>query len=130
MIEDLRRGKLPDQALLARRFAAAVTKKMAVVALPPALWPGDPKINPPADQLYWAALVLEDAAGRETAVAILAAELAARHRLVGIELHQELETTLARLRDEFLLFAPAAGFRHRLTRLLAALPPNTAAEGS
>ncbi|OQX17543.1 MAG: hypothetical protein BWK76_10435 [Desulfobulbaceae bacterium A2] len=128
MLETLRQGELPDRSLLARRFNAAVTKKMAVVALPPTLWPGDPKINPPAEQLYWAALALGDPSGRETATAILAAELAARRRLAGEELHRELDTLQARLHDEFLALAPSAACRTRLTLLLhsACLSPNQA----
>jgi len=111
---------MPERSLLARRFAAAVTKKMAVVSLPPALWPADPKINPPAAQLLWAALVLVDPSGRETAGAIVAAELAGRRRLTGEGLQRDVASTIARLQDEFLALAPSEQFRQQLAALLTA----------
>ena len=56
----LARDQPPDPDRLARMFDTAMTKKLGVLSLPQSFWPGDPKINPRAEQLLWAALYLED----------------------------------------------------------------------
>ena len=61
MIEDLRLGRLPDPESLKGRLKFALTKKMGIISQPKMLWPGDPKINPPAKHILWAAIILEDA---------------------------------------------------------------------
>lgn len=80
MVAGLALGQLPDEGLLRRRFDMAMTKKMGIVRLPPALWPGDPKINPRADHLFWASLLLRDRQRIDLALAVLAAEQAERLR--------------------------------------------------
>ncbi len=62
----------PDR--LGRLFDLAMTKKLAVIKLPPSFWMQDPKINPRADHLYWAALILGDTERAGLAVSALAVE--------------------------------------------------------
>lgn len=70
----LEKGVVPDPELLQRRFDLALTKKLGVVKLPPAFWMQDPKINPRADHLLQAALLLGDRERCDMAVSVLAVE--------------------------------------------------------
>ena len=70
----LEQGEVPDPELLQRRFDLAMTKKLGVVKLPPAFWIQDPKINPRADHLLQAALLLGDRERCDMAVSVLAVE--------------------------------------------------------
>ncbi len=76
MITTLARDGQPDPARLRQRFRLALTKKLAVVRLPPAFWVQDPKINPRADHLFWAALLLDDREGLDLVSSVIAVELA------------------------------------------------------
>lgn len=76
MLTGLEKGVLPDSVLLRKRFDVAMTKKLGVVKLPPAFWMQDPKINPRADHLLWAALLLGNRDCVEMARTVIAAELA------------------------------------------------------
>ncbi|MBU0945264.1 MAG: hypothetical protein KJ804_09755 [Proteobacteria bacterium] len=60
MVHDLEHGIFPDLGLLRGRCHAAVTKKLALVRLPPAYWESDPKRNPDTRHLLWAILLLHD----------------------------------------------------------------------
>lgn len=60
MVRDIEQGILPDVGLLRGRCHAAVTKKLALVRLPPAYWERDPKRNPDTGHLLWAILLLQD----------------------------------------------------------------------
>lgn len=60
MVRDIEQGLLPDRRLLRGRCHAAVTKKLALVRLPPAYWERDPKRNPDTRHLLWAILLLHD----------------------------------------------------------------------
>jgi hypothetical protein len=62
----------PDR--LGRLFDLAMTKKLAVIKLPPSFLMADPKINPRADHLYWTALILGDTERAALAVSALAVE--------------------------------------------------------
>ena len=88
----LEQGKLPDSELLQRLFDLAMTKKLGVVKLPPAFWMQDPKINPRADHLLQAALLLEDRERCDLAVSVLAVEHAEKKQ----------DETLCRLVEEIL----------------------------
>jgi len=70
----LEQGEAPDIELLGRRFDLAMTKKLGVVKLPPAFWMQDTKINPRADHLLQAALLLGDRERCDMAVSVLAVE--------------------------------------------------------
>ena len=72
----LERGEAPDLELLQRHFDLAMTKKLGVVKLPPAFWMQDSKINPRADHLLQAALLLGDRERCDLAVSVLAVETA------------------------------------------------------
>ena len=60
MIKDLRSGKLPEITHLEKRLQFALTKKLGIIKQPYLFWPPDPKQNPPATHILWAALILED----------------------------------------------------------------------
>jgi len=75
----LKQGKIPDLKLLQRRFDLAMTKKLGVVKLPPAFWMQDSKINPRADHLLQAALLLGDRERCDLAVSVLAVEHQEQH---------------------------------------------------
>lgn len=70
----LKQGEIPDLKLLQRRFDLAMTKKLGVVKLPSAFWMQDPKINPRADHLLQAALLLGDRERCDLAMSVLAVE--------------------------------------------------------
>lgn len=60
MIKDLKNGTLPEITPLQKRLQFAITKKLGVIKQPYLFWPPDPKQNPPATHILWAALILED----------------------------------------------------------------------
>lgn len=60
MIRDLKNGKLPEVSPLKKRLQFAITKKLGVIKQPYLFWPSDPKQNPPATHILWAALILDD----------------------------------------------------------------------
>jgi hypothetical protein len=74
----LEQGEAPDFELLRRHFDLAMTKKLGVVKLPPAFWMQDSKINPRADHLLQAALLLGDRERCDLAVSVLALEISER----------------------------------------------------
>jgi hypothetical protein len=83
MIEALHRSQMVDPVGLKKRFDFALTKKMAVVKLPRALWVRDPKINPRSDHLLWAALLLLDRDRIDLALGVLEAERQEIFRAAG-----------------------------------------------
>ena len=74
MIADLKNGRLPEAAALAKRLQFAITKKLGVIKQPYLFWPPDPKQNPPAAHILWAALILEDRENFDLAADILMQE--------------------------------------------------------
>ncbi len=118
MMAELARGEEPDPDRLRGRFRAALTKKLAVVRLPPCFWMNDPKINPRSDHLLWAALLLDDRQGVELVASAIAVELAERGGGEPVDLGQRLRT----LADELLRMVPQdrrQGLRLQVDRLLA-----------
>ena len=121
MVAELARGRLPDKNSLRQRFDMAMTKKMGILRLPPAFWMDDPKINPRADHLFWASLLLLDRERMDLALAVLAAEQAERQRspspdqqeLAG-QARELLRHLLAVIGDEQL----RQSFRHGLERIV------------
>jgi hypothetical protein len=83
MVSTLRNGRLPETNLLRKRFDAALIKKMAVIRTPYSFWPTDTKINPPAKQLLWAAILLHDKENFSIVEAIVATELEEKQRTKG-----------------------------------------------
>jgi len=81
----LEQGEVADPELLQRRFDLAMTKKLGVVKLPPAFWMRDPKINPRADHLLQAALLLGDRERCDLAVSVLAVENAEQKNVLALD---------------------------------------------
>ncbi len=76
---------MPDENRLRGWFGAALTKKLAVVSLPPAFWENDPKRNPDATRLLWAALLLDNVDGYLTVRTIMATEKEERHQVESVD---------------------------------------------
>lgn len=74
MIADLKNSRLPEQKSLKKRLEFALTKKLGIIKQPYLLWPGDPKMNPPAQHILWAALITENQAATTLAIDILLQE--------------------------------------------------------
>lgn len=60
MIQLLKRGELPSVAELQIRLQPALIKKSGVLQQPRLCWSNDPKINPDAGHMLWAAILLAD----------------------------------------------------------------------
>ena len=74
MIRDLKNGKLPEIPPLKKRLQFAIIKKLGVIKQPYLFWPPDPKQNPPATHILWAALILGDSENVDLAADILMQE--------------------------------------------------------
>jgi hypothetical protein len=74
MIADLKNGRLPDSQAIKKRLDFAITKKLGIIRQPYLLWPPDPKMNPPATHILWAALITADPSSIELATDILVQE--------------------------------------------------------
>ena len=85
MIRALRRGELPNEKRLHGWFRAALTKKLAIVSLPPAFWENDPKRNPDSLRLLWATVLLKDLEGFRTVQTIMATEKNEQHLDQSVE---------------------------------------------
>jgi hypothetical protein len=103
MISALQNGTLPEKTSLRKRFDAALVKKTAVIRTPPSFWSADTKINPPARQLLWAAILLLDRENARLVEAVIGAELEERQRARGQPLsHGELTAGVRRQLQEFI----------------------------
>ena len=60
IIELLKAGELPSSAELSARLKPAMVKKGGVMNQPRLCWSNDPKINPDAVHMLWAAILLGD----------------------------------------------------------------------
>ena len=98
----LKQGRNPDLELLRRHFDLAMTKKLGVVKLPPAFWMQDTKINPRADHLLQAAMLLGDRERCGLAVSVLAVEVAEQ------ENGQTLTQAVQRISADLLAILPLA----------------------
>lgn len=122
IISEIKRGRLPDNNLLRKRFDAALVKKMGVIKTPYSFWPTDSKINPPAKQLLWAAVLLQDWENFRVVEAIISSELEEKQRASGMyENLQNLQTKTDRLMKEYLVefteLAPDSSLKQKLTEL-------------
>lgn len=118
MVEELTRGAVPDRALLEKRFDAAMTKKLAVVKLPPAFWSQDPKINPRADLLFWASILIGDLQRIELAISVIAAELEEKSKKKQYDFQQVLAATVRGMSDDLLAVVNDTVFRQELKQRL------------
>jgi hypothetical protein len=116
VIESVRNGKLPEFAGLRKKFDLALVKKMGVISLPYHFWQGDPKINPPASQLLWVAILLEDVDAAATVVGIIQKELDEQSMASGAKNDHaarqlELQDRIILMLDDLLAMAPSSKFR-------------------
>lgn len=109
MIGELKKGELPEPALLRGRCHAAVTKKLAFVRLPPVYWETDPKRNPDSSHLFWAVLLLHDSDMLEVVKGIILMEQAERE---GLSLEEFMQQSL----DGLFALAPDSQFRTLLKK--------------
>lgn len=101
---------MPDAKRLRGWFGAALTKKLAVISLPPAFWENDPKRNPDVIRLLWAAIILDDLEGYKTVQSIMAVEKEEQHLRDSIP--SRTEEGIERL----LFLASSAEMRNRLQK--------------
>ena len=83
MITDIKNGILPESNLLRKRFEAALVKKIGVIKTPYSFWPADRKINPPAKELLWAAILLDDKENFKIIEAVISSELEEKQKAKG-----------------------------------------------
>ena len=112
MVRDIEQGILPDVGLLRGRCHAAVTKKLALVRLPPAYWERDPKRNPDTGHMLWAILLLQDRDLLEVVKGVILIEQAEGE---GLSAEDFITSSL----DELLALAPNLHFTTLLQKQIA-----------
>jgi len=122
MVFDLKNGTLPENNLLRKRFEAALVKKMGVIRTPYSFWPADTKINPPAKQLLWAAILLQDKENFNVIEAIISSELEEKQRTKGQPdsikaLTAKVQQLLQAYIHEFIELAPDETFKKDLRHI-------------
>ena len=101
---------------------------MGVIRTPYSFWPGDTKINPPAKQLLWAAILLQDDENYKVVEAIISTELEEKMRAKG--LHENMESLTAKVQqllqeylDEFIELASDRTLKNKLQQLVRDINP-------
>ena len=122
MVSALKNGTLPDANLLRKRFTAALVKKMGVIRTPYSFWPADTKINPPAKQLLWAAILLQDKENFKLIEAIISSELEEKQRTKGQPdsikaITAKVQQLLQGYIHEFIELAPNQTFKEDLRHI-------------
>ena len=114
-----------DVDQLKKRFDLAMTKKLAVIKLPPAFWMQDPKINPCADHLLWAALLLDDRERAALALSAMAVEHEERQKKKSVHDTTKLTQALEESLHNFLQLIPDdhQELRSRIRRLVKRITP-------
>lgn len=97
MIDTLRAGDLPQEMELTRRLQLAIVKKLGMLQGPYLCRSSDPKINPSATHLLWAAILLGDEEKVRLAADCIQIELQERPSSRGVVLRQYLAEVLAEL---------------------------------
>ena len=128
MVSDLKKGALPNNNALRKRFDAALIKKAGVIKTPYSFWPADPKINPQAKQLLWATILLQDNENCRIIEAIIATELEEQLRAKGHTINiQTLGAKVQHLLQgyihEFIELAPDETCKENLRHLAEELSP-------
>ncbi|MDW7773283.1 MAG: hypothetical protein SCH71_10375 [Desulfobulbaceae bacterium] len=122
MIADLNHSIMPEPVNLAKRFDFAMTKKLGVVKLPSSFWSQDPKINPRADHLLWAALLLGDRERIDLALSVIAVEGVERNSPVCGCRHGQ-ETNVRGIIDNFFRQIPDIAVRRNMRSELCRIIP-------
>lgn len=128
MVSDLKNGILPETDALRKRFDAALIKKMGVIRTPYSFWPGDTKINPPAKQLLWAAILLQDRENFKIVEAIITSELEEKQKVKGHtetipSLTVKVDQLLQQYLNEFIELASNRTFKNKLQQLVRDINP-------
>ena len=128
MVATIRKNQLPDTVMLQKRFDYAMTKKLGVLNLPPPFWMQDPKINPPAGDLFWASLLLKDRERINLAMSVIAAELnkSSRNETGGIG--AEVKIRARQLAQKLLMHFSDMKLRNRLRQDLSMIVPDILGE--
>jgi hypothetical protein len=113
MLMSLKEGVLPPAASLRRRLALALVKKSGILQQPRPCWSNDPKINPEARHLLWAAVIIEDVEAIGLAAGLLSLEIQAGH---PDEAHSEIRAEVSRQLHALSELMP----NHELRRVLQA----------
>ena len=126
MISDLKKGAIPDNYPLRRRFETAMVKKMGVIRTPYSFWPADRKINPSTKELLWAAILLHDKENYRMIEAIISSELNEKQRARGLQtnsndLNHKTEQAVQGYIAEFLGLAPSEAFTKVLHQKVQAI---------
>lgn len=119
----IQKNKIPDPSMLQKRFDFAMTKKMGVIKLPPPFWMQDPKINPRADHLFWAALLLKDRERIEMAQSVLAEELQEKTCRKSENRGECIQREMNKLIEEFLQQLPDNSFKQEFILDLKTIVP-------
>jgi hypothetical protein len=108
-----------------KRFDLAMTKKLAVIKLPPSFWMQDPKINPRADHLLWAALLLDDQERASLAVSAMAVEHEEQQKKNSSRNQPGLAGALDNSLNDFLQLIPEENetLRQNIRRLVERIRP-------
>lgn len=128
MVSDLKNGILPETNALRKRFDAALIKKMGVIRTPYSFWPGDTKINPPAKQLLWAAILLQDSENFKIVEAIITSELEEKQKVKGHtetlpSLTVKVDQLLQQYLNDFIELASDRTFKNKLQQLVRDINP-------
>ncbi len=125
LFDEISRRKAYDPGRLKRLFDIAMTKKLGVVKLPPSFWMQDPKINPRADHLLWAALLLDDAERVALAFSALAVEYEEQQQKKPPEEREPIGLVLDRYLQQLLALLPEENTeqQHRLLQLVDSVKP-------
>lgn len=126
MVYALQNGTLPETNLLRKRFETALVKKLGVIRIPYSFWPADKKINPPAKQLLWAAILLHDKENLKVVEAIISTEVGEKQRTTAQPesvqaLDARTQEILQAYLHEFLELAPSETFKLTLEKKARAL---------
>lgn len=114
MISRLQSGDLLPPTGLRNRLNAAITKKMGVLKMPPAMWPSDPKINPPTEHLLWAAVILNDRDSLQVVEGLAITEAYERRQARGNSERLDTGILIEQLTDKLLALAPNEEARKKL----------------
>lgn len=126
----LQKSRMPASAAVKKWLAIALIKKMGVLNLPYHCWHTDPKINPPAKYLLWAAILAEDKERFAIVEGIIHTELRAAESVGARRTTQEAQAAATgkivnRYVNELLALSPKPAFRNELAGKVKKILPST-----